>query len=232
MEGRIVLILLTGAAAIISATGAGAIDARAETQFVVTSTLEGKTVLPHRIRWVAHPKLATGNVKEVDFLIDGKLRWIEHVPSYTYSGLDGDGYLVTSWLTPGRHRFTVRVTARDGRKGSETVVARVLPAPEPAAQLNGTWERTVDPTGAPKPGTPGNPGNDPPLAGTYKLTFERRWIQDRFPGRLILPQSNDTGEGIVFESDWNPGSTSFHVQGAVMFHPFSMSLAEGAWCYL
>jgi hypothetical protein len=199
-------------------------------RFRVTSTLDGKTVLSHRVHWIARPTLPA--VSEVDFLIDGKLRWVEHNPPYTYSGLDGDGYLVTSWLTPTRHRFTIHVKAFDGRTASDTVVARVLAAPAPPAALAGTWQRTIDPTAAPKPGSTGNPTETILPPGTYRLTFDRRWIKDTFPGSWVLPQSNQTGEGIVGESDWNPGATRFHVQGAVMFHPFSDNLPEGSWCYM
>ena len=46
--------------------------------FAVTSSLDGKTVLPLRTRWLAYPKLPAAKIQEVDFLIDGKLRWIEH----------------------------------------------------------------------------------------------------------------------------------------------------------
>jgi hypothetical protein len=199
--------------------------------FKVTSTLDGKTVLPHRIHWLANPKLPVSKVARVDFLIDGgKVRWTEHTPPYTYS--DDGGYLVTSWLTPGRHRFTARATATDGQTATDTVIARVLPAPDPPAALAGTWQRVVDTTDAPKPGTPGNPTSTYTPSGRYRITFEKRWIRDRFPGKFTFPASNSTGNGFVFLSDYTPGPTSFHVQGEVVFHPESDKLAEGGWwCY-
>ena len=88
--------------------------------FKVRSTLDGKTALPHRIHWVAFPSLPRKQVAEVAFVIDGgKPRWIEHNPPYTYG--DDRGYLVTSWLSPGRHRFTVRVTMRPSVAFTRTV---------------------------------------------------------------------------------------------------------------
>ncbi len=45
--------------------------------------------------------------------------------------------------SPGRHRFTVQVRLKSGRKLSDTVVARVVEAPEPPAQLAGRWKRTL-----------------------------------------------------------------------------------------
>jgi hypothetical protein len=108
----------------------------------ITSSLAGKKVLPHRIRWLAVPKLAAPKVKEVAFLIDGRTSWTEHAAPYSY-GFDGN-YLVTSWLAPGKHRFKVRVTATDGRRGtSRTVTAKVGPAAAPPREIAGRWTHVV-----------------------------------------------------------------------------------------
>jgi hypothetical protein len=128
--------------------------------FTVTSTLTGKTVLPHRVRWVAVPSIPRSQVSKVEFLIDGKVKWVEHSAPYSY-GFD-DNYLVTTWLAPGVHRFKVRATANGGRRAtSPTARARVVPAAAPPAQLaTGPWKRTVAPAEA---------GVSPP--GTYSLSI-------------------------------------------------------------
>src|SRR4051794_21130870 len=71
----------------------------------VTSSLDGKRLLPHRIHWLAFPHLQTTSAVKVDFLIDGQVRWSETKAPYSYS--DDGGFLVTSFLAPGMHRFTV-----------------------------------------------------------------------------------------------------------------------------
>jgi hypothetical protein len=110
--------------------------------FKVTSTLDGKKVLPHRIHWFAFPNMSASRVAEVDFLIDGKLSWIEHHAPYAY-GYNAN-YLVTSWLAPGAHHFTVRAIATDGSRATDSTVARVLPTPPPPSQLADTrWKRTL-----------------------------------------------------------------------------------------
>ena len=119
--------------------------------FAVSSTLDGKTVLPQRIHWVAKPGIAAAKVVEVVFLIDGKIGWVEHKPPYVY-GNDGN-WLVTSALEPGTHRFTVRTTTVDVRTVSKTVKARVLPAAAPPAALAGSWQRTVTKAQAGSEGT-------------------------------------------------------------------------------
>src|SRR6185437_1520762 len=110
------------AVAVIEALATGIASSAPKPPFKVTSTLDGKTVLPHRIRWLAFPKLPLTKVQRVDFLIDGgKPRWVEQNPPYVYGEDEGGlhkGYLVTSWLTPGRHRFTVRATITGGRTSS------------------------------------------------------------------------------------------------------------------
>jgi len=109
--------------------------------FTVRSTLTGKTVLPHRIHWLGIPSLPPSKIAEVAFLIDGRVSWIEHNAPYTY-GYDAN-YLVTTWLTPGTHRFEVRAKATDGSVATTSSTARVLPASPPPAALAGRWTRTV-----------------------------------------------------------------------------------------
>jgi hypothetical protein len=183
------------------------------------------------------PKLPPAQVAEVAFLIDGKVRWIEHDPPYVYDEDDRgqhEGYLVTSWLTAGQHRFTVRVRAKDGRKATHTVVAGVLPAPEVAAALAGTWQRAIpDVSPAPTPGSAENPTETLTPAGAYKITFDRRWIHDEFPCTLTpCKYDPNTGGGGMFNTDWIPGTTMFRVQGAVITQVFhDTDRLGGAWCY-
>jgi hypothetical protein len=229
MRFRIVVVglgVLIGVA--VTAAVGGAAPA---TTFKVASTLDGKTVLPHLIRWRGLPTLPQGQVKEVDFVIDGRVAWIEHQAPYVFSD---DGFLVTSFLTPGKHRFTVRVVARDGRRAIDTVIARVLPAPMPPAALLGTWERTIpDTSNAPRPGSAGNPTDTLTPPGTYRVTFDRRWILDVFPcttSPCRFVEKN--GAGGEFASDWTPGSRTFRVRGAVTFSVFhDTDRLAGSWCY-
>jgi hypothetical protein len=210
-----------GAALVLASTASAA-----QPSFRVTSTLDGMRALPHRIHWLAYPKVPPSTKVKVEFLIDGKVLWAERDVPYTFS--DDGGYLVTSWLTPGRHRFTVRATVvrigamlvSDGQVAEDTVVASVARAPVPPAALAGTWERTPDTTGHP---------TFP--AGTYRLVFDRRWIQERFPGKFdpMLTHANGpgTGQGLIEDNDWDPGTTTFHVQGAVVFKRFDRNDPEG-----
>ena len=107
----------------------------------VSSTLDGLASLPHRIPWVVTPGIPIADVAEVDFLIDGTLAWVEYKAPYVY-GDDGN-WLVTSFLTPGSHTFTVRVVAVSGTSATRSVAASVSPPSAPAAALAGTWARTV-----------------------------------------------------------------------------------------
>ena len=204
--------------------------------FTVTSTLKGKKLLPRRIRWVASPSLPAAQIREVDFSIDGgPPKWIEKLAPYTY-GEDENGrhqnYLVTSWLTPGRHRFIVRAIAMDGRRAEQTVLARVLPAAAPPAGLAGTWTRTLkDTSTAPAAGSPGNPTYTHTPPGTYTLVIDKRWIQTRFPGRYVRPASDDSGEGWILDSDYTAGATSLLALGSVVFRQFHDDAEGGQWCW-
>jgi hypothetical protein len=199
--------------------------------FKVTSTLDGKTVLPHHLRWLGYSKLPAAQIKKVDFLIDGKVRWTETGAPYVYSDDDGrgghKGYLVTSWLTSGRHRFSVRAVTTDGRTATDTVVARVLPATPVPAALAGTWKRTL---AEPVPPDPGALSQNPGPAGTYTITFDRRWIEDRYPGRY-KPITSDTQpcDGCILRNDYVPGPTTFHVWGSATTGPITPANPVGGW---
>ena len=228
------LILMTtsavGVLALTLASASGAAEGQARAQFTVKSSLDGKNVLPHRIAWVGYPSLPSSKVARVEFLIDGgQVRWAEGNPPYRYADV---GYLVTSWLTPGRHRFQVRATATDGRVASTTVVAQVAAAAPPPAALAGTWQRTIDTSGAPKPGSKGNPTETLTPSGVYRITFEKRWLHSQFPGTFVYPASNKTGNGFTDQSDYTATPTLLHFFGAVIFRKYSDKVAGGgSWCY-
>jgi hypothetical protein len=190
----------------------------------VTSSLDGKTVLPHRVHWVAFPHLNGKGVKEITFLIDGKVRWIPDELPYTYSGTHG--FLVTSFLTPGLHRFTVRVKTFDGATASDTVRARVIPAPEPPAQLAGKWQHDVSHSA---PADPGASGEDAVPSGTWTLIFERRWAETIAPGKFDPVVSQATGFGYMLDSDYIPKATSFHIAGAVSIQALHDEDRRGGW---
>jgi hypothetical protein len=141
--------------------------------FGVTSTLAGKKVLPHAIAWIAKPAIPPSQVKVVEFVIDGKVRWREGRPPYTY-GEDGN-QLVTSWLAPGTHRFTTNVVARDGSRGTTTTTARVLVPPAPPAALAGVWGRTVTEAEAKAAGDSSPPGK-------WRITIDRVGWRFDLPG--------------------------------------------------
>jgi len=131
----------------------------------VASTLDGQTTLPHRIAWQATPSVLESEVAEVDFLIDGQLTFVERHAPYTF-GRDG-GYLITSFLTPGEHSFTVRVKTIGGQSAESTVKAAVEAAPAPPNRLAGTsWTRTM--TAADQNKAP----SEPPPAGDWGLAID------------------------------------------------------------
>jgi hypothetical protein len=214
---------------------AGASASAAKPKLAVTSSLDGKTVLPHRIHWIARANVPQAQLKRVEFLIDGKLAWIEHEVPYNYSEDEKGthlGYLVTSWLTPGRHRFAVRAIAFDGRKATDTITARVTARPELPAGLAGTWQRLLgDTSAAPAPGTADNPTDNYFPSGTYTMVIDPRMIQMRWPGTFRLPQSDQTGEGWIIDSDYTVAGTTLRAMGSVIFKPNNGQAETGWWCW-
>jgi len=164
------LVLLAAVVAIASAlAGSGA-------SFGVTSSLDGKTVLPERSRWVVHPGIPSSSIREVDYVVDGKVRWVEHHAPYYFGGDHNgasQGYLITSWLSPGRHVFASRVLSTDGKVGTDVVTARVLSAPQPPTALAGTWTRAVTKSDQAKSSAAfGAADGKVPPAGVWRLVFD------------------------------------------------------------
>ena len=126
----------------------------------VKSSLTGHTTLPHRVHWTATPSVPGYQISEVEFLIDGRLTWVEQQAPYCY-GSDGN-FLVTSFLRPGQHAFTVKAVAVDGKTASTTVRASVPVAPAPPSALAGTWKQFQKSQG---------PGSPP--TGTWRAVINR-----------------------------------------------------------
>jgi hypothetical protein len=147
--------------------------------FTVTSTLDGRTTLPRRIIWQATPSISPSQVEEVDFLIDGRVAWVEHNAPYIFGGDDNGtnrGYLITTWLSPGPHAFIAKVVDTAGRMASSTVNASVMTAPEPPAALRGIWTRVLTAREIGKLGE----GSQAPPPGRWELAFDKvgAWYLD------------------------------------------------------
>jgi hypothetical protein len=188
------LALATLAATVVAAGAFGAGQPLA-----ITSSIDRVKVLPQHSRWLGHPKVAPAEVEEVDFLIDGRLRWVEHNAPYVYAGDDENGrlgYLFTSWLTPGLHRFVTRVKTTSGDTAVDAVSARVVAAPAPLPSLAGTWTRTLTAEDAAK-SDPRYGADFIPPTGVWRLVIDRIGIWELDP----------VGSGIV---------QAYSVSGAVL----------------
>src|SRR6266702_2104734 len=130
------LALLTGVVAVSSA-----LAGRNDASFTVTSSLDGKTVLPVRSHWIASPKIdpSQGQVAEVDYLIDGFHAWTAHISPWYF--VDSGNWLVTTILKPGLNTFNVRAVVEPGNVAVDKFQARVVAPPKPPARLAGSWSR-------------------------------------------------------------------------------------------
>jgi hypothetical protein len=203
--------------------------------FTISSSIDGKTVLPHRLHWIARPSLSSGKVVEVDFVIDGRTAWVEKQVPYVYGEDDGThvGYLVTSWLSPGKHRFAVTAIAGNGRKATRVVRARVTAQPGLPAGLAGTWRRTIaDTSAAPAANSPGNPTGTFTPSGTYTMVIKPSEVQVRFPGMFKSPASDNTGAGWILDSDYTVAGSTLRVAGPVASEPFDGQAEGGPWCFV
>lgn len=222
MRAARALPLVLGLTALVVVVTTPSAVARATAKFTIRSTLDGKRVLPHRITWIAYPS-APVNFPGVEFLIDGHPVFDNRLAPFAF-GADGrdevtktvrTGYLVTSWLSPGRHEFTVRATSQGANRqtATKTVVAQVRAAPTPPAGLVGAWQRTV-PTAV--RADRGALYTETAPAGQYTMVVDQRFIQHRGPSGLP-----------TLQSDYVAGPRTLTVGAPVW--TFAAG-TEGGWC--
>jgi len=161
-RARVLTLALLAAVVAVSSALAGS---KADS-FTVTSSLDGKTVLPIRSHWIAKPLIdpSDGQIAEVDYFIDGFHAWTAHSAPYSYGG-EGN-WLITTFFKPGLHSFTVRATTTDNQVAIDKFQARVIAAPRPPAKLVGTWTRNVSAADLRK-GSPGLVG------GRWTITISK-----------------------------------------------------------
>src|SRR5713101_10097153 len=137
MRRRIAMLGFLAAVVAVSSALAGVGD----TSFTVTSSLDGKSVLPVRSHWIAYPKIdpSQGQVAEVDYLIDGFHAWTAHSSPWYFG--DSGNWLVTTFLKPGLHTFTVRAVVLPDKVAIDKYQARVVQPPRPPARLARRWAR-------------------------------------------------------------------------------------------
>ncbi len=137
MRRRIAMLGFLAAVVGVSSALAGVSD----TSFTVTSSLDGKSVLPVRSHWIAYPKIdpSQGQAAQVDYLIDGFHAWTAHSSPWYYG--DKGNWLVTTILKPGLHTFTVRAVVSPDKVAVNKFQARVVAPPKPPARLAGSWSR-------------------------------------------------------------------------------------------
>ena len=193
-------------------TSRAATPAASPAKLSVTSTLDRHTTLPIRIHWQAFPSASARDVSEVDFLIDGNLGWVERKTPYFYAS-DGN-WLVTSFLTPGEHAFTVRVITTSGHTATDRVQASVTAPPAPPAAMRGvTWARQVTAADVRKATS-----DQPPPAGRWRLRISPAGWQ------LYDPP----GGGLLFDVGYGPAG-SLQMRPTIQYPPYPNS-NKGGFC--
>ena len=105
----------------------------------------------------------------------------------------------------------------------------MLPAPAPPAALTGSWRRDVDTSSLKNPPGIYNP------SGTYRLTFDKRWMRALFPGRFVAGTgpnaSTHNGHGWIIDAFGTYAASTITVAGAVNYQLLLDSHQQGGfWC--
>lgn len=155
---RMTALLLTGLAiAALTACGANGSDTEAAAPSpsspsssaatppptpAVKMTIADHALLTHALPWQVQVNTTAGQtVQEVDFLVDGKQRWVEHEPPYSF---DDDSQLLAPWLLgQGKHVLTAHVVTGGGLTADLTAHVVVRTDVSRNRGIAGVYRRTV-----------------------------------------------------------------------------------------
>ena len=149
MRGRILLSgLLAVTTACGSSSGGGGVaskaspSASAPAPLTVTMSIQDGAVLTKAVTWEAKPAASNSDpISNVDFSIDGKVRWTEQNEPYVF---DDDGEVLPPWLLGnGAHVLSVHAVALSGAEGTATAHVTVRTETTANEALTGTYKRTV-----------------------------------------------------------------------------------------
>jgi hypothetical protein len=109
----------------------------------ITSSIRDGADLAGPVRWQARINGAPAyDVESVRFLIDGKVRHVEHETPYLFAG--SGNRLLPGTHTPGSHTFAVDARLTSGHRLTAASTATVAKgAPAVPAEVLGRWTRTV-----------------------------------------------------------------------------------------
>jgi hypothetical protein len=157
---------------------------------IVRSSIPDGAHLRKALPWTAEVQVADGDVVDsVDFLVDGKVRWTEQTPPFSFND---DGQVLAPWLLgAGRHVLAVRASSLNGataRASSRVTVAAVDPK---YAELAGVYHRRVTSADAQrtKPYRTASTGafGDPPELAGWTLRVTRRGALITNPDHAGMP---------------------------------------------
>lgn len=160
----------------------------------VTTTIPDGTQLTRAVPWQVTVKpVGAGVVQEVDFLVDGRQRWVEREEPYFF---DDDHQVLPPWLLgAGDHVLTAHVVMTDGATADATAHVHVRVDTSSDKKIAGRYHRVV--TGA-----------DQRRAASYRIpakgafgnvTPTGRWTIDLKPdGELVgVDPTGDTTAAFV-----------------------------------
>ncbi len=110
----------------------------------VTMTIADGARLTGARPWEVQVEAGAGQtVEEVAFLVDGRQRWVEQEPPYSF---DDDGQLLAPWLLgEGKHTLTAHVVTSAGETADLTAHVVVRTNTARNKQIAGVYHRTVTP---------------------------------------------------------------------------------------
>ena len=134
---------LIAAVTVLAGCGSAGHDATPRPAGRVASSIAEGAQLARPVRWLARVTGVSSNaVVSVRFLIDGRLRHVEHAAPYVFAGRGN--MLLPGTLGPGTHTFAVDARLTGGRRLTAAATATVAGSAQRAPErVLGSWVREV-----------------------------------------------------------------------------------------
>jgi hypothetical protein len=164
---------VVGLFAVMAGARAHARAHEAAADWSVTSSIADGATLASPVQWSAEPVgTPPGGLDRIEFLIDGKLLWVEHNPPFDFNN-DGN-YLYPYLFARGSHQMVARGVAKSGEQVTATANVHMTQAPPKIPRaLRATWKHRVSQSVIERNSVPG----DPPLpAGVYRIKFRANGV--------------------------------------------------------
>jgi hypothetical protein len=183
MQARATVVALAFAAALGLCASPASAGAQAPAAWGLSSTIVDGATLAAPVRWSAEPVgTPPGGLDRIEFLVDGKVLWVEHHAPYDFN--NDANYLYPYVFARGPHQLVARGVSATGEQVTATANVRMTQAPPKIPRaLQATWKHRVSQAVIDHNSAPGDP---PVPGGVFREKFGANGLSLVTPPKPVI----------------------------------------------